>query len=129
MRWTLLKAYEQAKRVKVKLCEESAEELKKQPNELELRYAIYRAERRKNELSGMIYQMEMAGVITEKERGGRKGNKGIIFAKEVVWSKNKTFRRSVKIYGSEIKKRAKKSGTFLSPVDSGESAKLRTFLL
>ena len=34
MRWTLLKAYEQAKRVKVKLCEESAEELKKQPNEL-----------------------------------------------------------------------------------------------
>lgn len=105
MRGELLKAYEWYKRLRVELCEEDADELKKRPDMSELRHAINRTERRKNELLGMIQLMKTAGAITEKESEEKeKEIKELFSSKKLFGAKIKVTDGQLKIYASEIKK-------------------------
>ncbi len=105
MREIVLKAYEQLKRIKVEACEESVAELRKRPKELEFRYAIYCAERRKNELLGKIQLMETIGVITAKEsKEEEKEIEELFSTKRLFDAEIDPKNGQLKLYVSEIKK-------------------------
>lgn len=105
MRETLLKAYEQLKRIKVESCEASVAELRKRPEELEFRYAIYCAERRKNELLGKIQLMESIGIITGKESKEEEKEINELFSpKRLFDAEIDPTDGRLKLYASKIKK-------------------------
>lgn len=105
MREELLKAYERFKRVKTELCVEDVEKLKKQAYEIELRTAIYYAEKYRSELKAMLSLMECAEVITKEESEKEKKEIEKLFSPKQLFNAEVRFSTgNLKLYVSEPKK-------------------------
>lgn len=105
MREKMLMKYEMEKAIRLERCEKAIEWLKETKSELLLKDEIRETERRKNEMSGMLYLMQDMGAITEGECKEEKVVLEELFSPVRLYGADiSTVTGELVLYVSEIKK-------------------------